>query len=252
MPVGNAGNITAYWRGYREYHADGLIDALPVMRGYQAAGAAPIVRATRSRSRRRSPPRSASATRRRGSRRSRRRGVGTGRSGRSPTARSWPPSALARHGVFARWRRRVGRRAAAAARGRRARAGPDGRVRADRPRAEGPGVGHRRREEPVTIPAELEAAVPPRRRGVDRVAIVEAALDETIARRPADHRRWHRSGRAAGRRAPLTAAEAVAAVRGPGHLAGARRRRPRAEGAAARASTRSAPPGTRTTSCSAR
>ncbi len=43
MPVGNAGNITAYWRGYREYHADGLIDTLPVMRGYQAAGAAPIV-----------------------------------------------------------------------------------------------------------------------------------------------------------------------------------------------------------------
>ena len=43
MPVGNAGNITAYWRGYREYHADGVIDALPVMRGWQAAGAAPIV-----------------------------------------------------------------------------------------------------------------------------------------------------------------------------------------------------------------
>jgi threonine synthase len=43
MPVGNAGNITAYWRGYREYHVDGLIGALPVMRGYQAAGAAPIV-----------------------------------------------------------------------------------------------------------------------------------------------------------------------------------------------------------------
>ncbi len=43
MPVGNAGNITAYWRGYREYHADGLIEQLPVMRGYQAAGAAPIV-----------------------------------------------------------------------------------------------------------------------------------------------------------------------------------------------------------------
>ncbi len=43
MPVGNAGNITAYWRGYREYHADGLIDRLPVMRGWQAAGAAPIV-----------------------------------------------------------------------------------------------------------------------------------------------------------------------------------------------------------------
>ncbi|MEX0657855.1 MAG: threonine synthase [Egibacteraceae bacterium] len=44
MPVGNAGNITAYWRGYREYQADGLIEALPVMRGYQAAGSAPIVR----------------------------------------------------------------------------------------------------------------------------------------------------------------------------------------------------------------
>jgi threonine synthase len=43
MPVGNAGNITAYWRGYREYSADGMVDALPVMRGYQAAGAAPIV-----------------------------------------------------------------------------------------------------------------------------------------------------------------------------------------------------------------
>ncbi len=43
MPVGNAGNITAYWRGYREYLADGLVADLPVMRGYQAAGAAPIV-----------------------------------------------------------------------------------------------------------------------------------------------------------------------------------------------------------------
>lgn len=43
MPVGNAGNITAYWRGYREYQADGLIDELPVMRGWQASGAAPIV-----------------------------------------------------------------------------------------------------------------------------------------------------------------------------------------------------------------
>jgi threonine synthase len=43
MPVGNAGNITAYWRGYREYLSDGVVEALPVMRGYQAAGAAPIV-----------------------------------------------------------------------------------------------------------------------------------------------------------------------------------------------------------------
>ncbi len=43
MPVGNAGNITAYWSGYQEYHRDGLADSLPVMRGYQAAGSAPIV-----------------------------------------------------------------------------------------------------------------------------------------------------------------------------------------------------------------
>ncbi len=44
LPVGNAGNITAYWMGYREYHAAGRIDALPRMMGFQAAGAAPIVR----------------------------------------------------------------------------------------------------------------------------------------------------------------------------------------------------------------
>jgi len=44
IPVGNAGNITAYWRGYREYHRDGVTTTLPVMRGFQAAGAAPIVR----------------------------------------------------------------------------------------------------------------------------------------------------------------------------------------------------------------
>lgn len=43
LPVGNAGNITAYWRGYREYRADNVIDALPRMFGFQAAGAAPLV-----------------------------------------------------------------------------------------------------------------------------------------------------------------------------------------------------------------
>lgn len=43
LPVGNAGNITAYWRGYREYHADGLAGRLPRMLGVQAAGAAPLV-----------------------------------------------------------------------------------------------------------------------------------------------------------------------------------------------------------------
>ncbi len=43
LPVGNAGNITAYWKGYREYRDAGVIDALPQMWGFQAAGAAPIV-----------------------------------------------------------------------------------------------------------------------------------------------------------------------------------------------------------------
>ncbi|MGI8869449.1 MAG: threonine synthase [Mycobacteriales bacterium] len=43
LPVGNAGNITAYWKGYREYAADGLVAATPRMFGFQASGAAPIV-----------------------------------------------------------------------------------------------------------------------------------------------------------------------------------------------------------------
>ncbi|MDT5134980.1 MAG: threonine synthase, partial [Mycobacterium sp.] len=43
LPVGNAGNITAYWRGYTEYYRDGLSDRLPRMLGTQAAGAAPLV-----------------------------------------------------------------------------------------------------------------------------------------------------------------------------------------------------------------
>ena len=43
LPVGNAGNITAYWKGYTEYLADGLIAGAPRMFGFQAAGAAPLV-----------------------------------------------------------------------------------------------------------------------------------------------------------------------------------------------------------------
>jgi len=43
LPVGNAGNITAYWKGYRRYKDAGKIDRLPRMIGFQAAGAAPIV-----------------------------------------------------------------------------------------------------------------------------------------------------------------------------------------------------------------
>jgi threonine synthase len=43
IPVGNAGNITAYWAGYTDYFADGKIAHRPKMYGFQAAGAAPIV-----------------------------------------------------------------------------------------------------------------------------------------------------------------------------------------------------------------
>jgi len=43
LPVGNAGNITAYWAGYREYKSVGLSKRLPKMMGYQAAESAPIV-----------------------------------------------------------------------------------------------------------------------------------------------------------------------------------------------------------------
>jgi len=43
LPVGNAGNITAYWKGFREYHVAGRATRLPRMVGAQAEGAAPIV-----------------------------------------------------------------------------------------------------------------------------------------------------------------------------------------------------------------
>jgi threonine synthase len=46
LPVGNAGNITAYWKGYTEYAAAGMATRRPRMWGFQAAGAAPIVRGT--------------------------------------------------------------------------------------------------------------------------------------------------------------------------------------------------------------
>ena len=43
LPVGNAGNISAYWKGYREYAAAGRSGVKPVMWGFQAAGAAPLI-----------------------------------------------------------------------------------------------------------------------------------------------------------------------------------------------------------------
>ncbi len=43
LPVGNAGNITAYWRGYTEYERDGISTSTPRMWGFQAEGASPLV-----------------------------------------------------------------------------------------------------------------------------------------------------------------------------------------------------------------
>ncbi|MCK4962086.1 MAG: threonine synthase, partial [Anaerolineales bacterium] len=43
IPVGNAGNITAYWKGFKEYHELGKASQKPTMMGFQAEGAAPIV-----------------------------------------------------------------------------------------------------------------------------------------------------------------------------------------------------------------
>ena len=47
IPVGNAGNITAYWKGYKEYKKAGKSTTLPKMLGFQAAGASPIVQGKR-------------------------------------------------------------------------------------------------------------------------------------------------------------------------------------------------------------
>ncbi len=47
LPVGNAGNITAHWMGYSEYHKSGVVNAAPIMVGYQANGAAPFLRGER-------------------------------------------------------------------------------------------------------------------------------------------------------------------------------------------------------------
>jgi threonine synthase len=44
LPVGNAGNISAHWMGYKEYHEHGIVNNRPTMVGYQASGAAPFLR----------------------------------------------------------------------------------------------------------------------------------------------------------------------------------------------------------------
>jgi threonine synthase len=44
LPVGNAGNITAHWMGYKEYQEHGIVNSRPIMVGYQATGSAPFLR----------------------------------------------------------------------------------------------------------------------------------------------------------------------------------------------------------------
>lgn len=44
LPVGNAGNISAHWMGYKEYHEHGIVNNLPTMVGFQASGSAPFMR----------------------------------------------------------------------------------------------------------------------------------------------------------------------------------------------------------------
>ncbi len=48
VPVGNAGNISAIWKGFSEFHELGVVEALPKMTGIQAAGAAPIAQAIKN------------------------------------------------------------------------------------------------------------------------------------------------------------------------------------------------------------
>jgi len=50
VPVGNAGNISAIWKGFKEFHALRIVKDLPMMTGIQAAGSAPIVQAFKTRS----------------------------------------------------------------------------------------------------------------------------------------------------------------------------------------------------------
>ena len=142
IPVGNAGNITAYWRGYLEYQEAGRSTRLPRMLGFQAAGAAPIVLGPSGREprddrhrhphrepgrlvRRPRPPPSESG------------GAIDGGHRRGDPGRL-PLPGLRGVGLL---RGGLGGLGGRAHQGGRA-GGVDGRVRPDRPRPEGPGPGH--------------------------------------------------------------------------------------------------------------
>ena len=180
LPVGNAGNITAYWQGYREYAADGDRHAAP-----RACGA------SRPPAPRRSSPAQvvehpetiatairignpASWTKALDARDELRRPHRRRHRPRDP--RRLPAAGPQRGGVRRAGVGRLGRRPAAGRRGRRARARPAGRLHRHRQRAQGPGVGHlrgagagdhpgrrrrgRRAAGPVTAPRAVRVRVP--------------------------------------------------------------------------------------------
>ena len=164
LPVGNAGNITAYWQGYREYAADGHADAHPADVGLPGRRR----RADRHRPGRRAPETIATAIR-----------IGNPaswtkaldardelgrphrRRHRPRDPRRLPAAGPQRGGVRRAGVGRLGRRSAAGRRGRRARAGPAGRLHRHRQRPQGPGVGDLRRARAGDHPGRRRARPPP-------------------------------------------------------------------------------------------
>ena len=168
LPVGNAGNITAYWQGYREYRADGATSPAPATQPAPDVGLpgrrrrADRARATRSTTPRPSPPRSGSATPRRGSRPSAARDESGGlhrRGHRRADPRGAPPAVASRRAsssspASARQRRRPARRAAEAGL---VPPGATRRLHGHRPRPQGPAVGAAR---PRTGPRSARSGCP--------------------------------------------------------------------------------------------
>ncbi len=145
LPVGNAGNITAYWMGYKEDVDAGQLRRTPRMLGFQASGAARSCWAKSSANRRPSPPPSGSATRPRGPRRSTPGDASGGVGIRAVTDRRDPdrvPVARSRGRVFVELASAAYAAGLARRRDRRPRAARvHSGVYGHRPRPQGPGVG---------------------------------------------------------------------------------------------------------------
>jgi threonine synthase len=159
LPVGNAGNISAYWMGFTEYRAAGLVETAPVMLGFQAEGAAPLVLGHRV-----DHPETFATAIRIGDPASADKALAardeSGRHHRRQRRRH--PGRLAhagqvRRGMVERRRPLAGRAAAADRAGEIDPAGQDGGHRADRPRLKDPGTAVEQASAPVTLPARIEA-----------------------------------------------------------------------------------------------